>query len=213
MTCYCEFCDPALDREQVTRVARAAIRVDSMADVKMARRLADELETGNGSVSIPDAVRLLEILNEVSTGARLLPAMVRIYRHPDPYLRSKTVLFVGRANRSGRWASDRQSDTDPRIRANAIEGLWGVETSAAREMLQAAAQDSNNRVAGNALLGLYQLGETTSIVAVLQMAQHGSAVFRSTAAWMMGQTGDPRFKEALAGSLRATRTQPCGDGC
>jgi hypothetical protein len=194
-------CDPTLDRAQVIRVARAAMRVDSMADVKIVRRLADELETGNAALSIPDAVRLLDILNEVSTGARLLPAMVRIFRHPDPYLRSKAVLFVGRANRSGRWASDRQSDTDPRIRANAIEGLWGVESSAAREMLQAAAQDSNNRVAGNALLGLYQLGDTGSIISVLQMAENASAVFRATAAWVMGQTGDPRFKDALAGML------------
>ena len=194
-------CDPALEREQVTRVARAAVRVDSMADVKMARRLADDLEAGTGSVSMPHAVRLLDVLNDVSNGSRLLPSMVRIFRHPDPYLRSKAVLFVGRANRSGRWASDRQNDTDPRIRANAIEGLWGVESSAAREMLQSAAQDSNNRVAGNALLGLYRLGETTSIPALLAMREHKSAVFRATAAWVMGQTGDPRFKDVLAGML------------
>ena len=34
------------------------------------------------------------------------------------------------------------------------------------------------------------------------MARHDSALFRATAAWVMGETGDPRFTEAVAGLLR-----------
>ena len=36
------------------------------------------------------------------------------------------------------------------------------------------------------------------------MARHDSALFRATAAWVMGETGDPRFTEILAGLLRET---------
>ena len=195
-------CDPALDREQVTRISRAAMRADSVADVKIAQKLVDSFEADIETLSLLHAVRLMDVLSEVSTGARLLPSMLRMLRHPNPYLRSKAALLVGRAKRSGWWASDRQNDADPRIRANAIEGLWGVGSSAARELLQSAASDNNNRVAGNAILGLYRLGETSAIADILAMARHESPVFRATAAWVMGQTGDPRFKDALAGLLR-----------
>jgi HEAT repeat protein len=52
-------------------------------------------------------------------------------------------------------------------------------------------------VAGNALLALHRLGETASVAALLKMAAHASPMFRATAAWVMGQTQDARFLQAL----------------
>ena len=194
-------CDRAMTREQALSLARAAIRVDSAADVNLARRLADRV-TGDGSIKPEDTGRLLEILGEISGGTRILPSLMRVMRHSDARLRSKVVLIVGRGIRSVTWAQRRLSEDDPRIRANAVEAIWGLDTAAARELLHFAALDPHNRVAGNALLGLYLLGDCSTISEILKMATHESSLFRSTAAWIMGETGDPRFTEALAGLIK-----------
>ena len=91
----------------------------------------------------------------------------------------------------------RLGESDPRVRANAIESLWGVDTPEARALLSFAASDANNRAVGNALLGLYYLGEASMLADVVKLAGHESALFRTSAAWVMGETGDPRFTEAL----------------
>jgi hypothetical protein len=117
-------------------------------------------------------------------------------------VRSKAVLMIGRGSRSTKWVRHRLEDSDPRIRANAIEGLWGVDTEEARELLEALVHDSNNRVAGNAILGLYRLGDSSMIPELMSLARHESAMFRATAAWVMGESGDPRFTEVLAALMR-----------
>jgi len=68
-------------------------------------------------------------------------------------------------------------------------------------LLQFAASDGNNRVAGNALLGLYWLGDSAVISELVKMAGHAAGSFRLSAAWAMGETGDPRFSEVLGRML------------
>jgi hypothetical protein len=57
-------------------------------------------------------------------------------------------------------------------------------------------------VAGNALLGLYRLGDVAAVAGLFQMAANDSELFRVSGAWAMGETGDPRFAEVLARMLR-----------
>jgi hypothetical protein len=199
-------CDPALSREQAVALARAAVQVDSMADVTLAKRMAESAVSGGSSVHMADVPRLMEILGEISDGTRILPSLMRLLRHSNPHLRSKAVLMIGRGSRSVKWVRKRLAEPDPRVRANAIEALWGVDTEEARGLLHFAMYDKNNRVAGNALIGLYWLGDCTMIPDTLKMASHESSLFRSTAAWVMGETGDPRFTEVLAGMLREPNT-------
>ena len=194
-------CDPAFTREQAIELARAAARVDPMTDVGLARRLADSATAPDSAMSADRAGRAMELLAEISDGTRILPSLMRLMRHSNPYVRSKAVKLVGRGG-SVKWVRGRLAESDPRIRANAIEALWGVDNEEARELLLAATRDGNNRVAGNALLALYRLGDCSMIPEILKMADHGSALFRSTAAWVMGETGDERFTEVLAKLLR-----------
>ena len=195
-------CDRALSREQAVALARAALQADSMAGVTLAKRLSESAVSGGSPIHMADAPRLLEILGEVSGGARLLPEIRRLLRHSNPYLRSKAVLMVGRDSPCVKWVQERLSEPDPRVRANAIEALWGVDTEEARGLLRFAMYDKHNRVQGNALIGLYWLGDCSVIPDVLKMAGHESSLSRATAAWVMGETGDPRFTEVLAGMLR-----------
>ena len=115
----------------------------------------------------------------------------------DLCLRSKAAKMIGRGTRSVKWVMGRLSEADPRVRANAVESLWGLETPEARALLNFATSDADNRVVGNALLGLYHLGESSVLAEVIKLASHDSAPFRASAAWVMGESADPRFSQAL----------------
>jgi HEAT repeat protein len=193
-------CDPALSREQAMAVARAASRIDCMTDVVLAKFLADR-ETSDHAVRPAELMRLMEIMVEVSNFARILPVLKRMSRHPNPQIRSKAVLMIGRGNPTSGWLQNRFAESDPRIRANTVEALWGVDTEDARGLLLAAARDDNNRVVGNALLALHRLGESSAEPQLRKMAESESAAFRATCAWVIGEIADPRFASVLAGLL------------
>jgi hypothetical protein len=197
-------CDASLSKEQALTLARAAGRIDSLTDVSLAKSLADSSGEGDPRVSARDAGRLMEVLSEISDGTRILPSLMRMLRHPNAHVRSKAVKMIGRGSRSVRWVQGRLAESDPRVRANAVEALWGVDTEEARSLLLNATRDGNNRVAGNALVALYRIGDNSVIPELLKMAEHESALFRSTAAWVMGESGDARFTETLAGLMRDT---------
>ncbi|HTX33420.1 MAG TPA: HEAT repeat domain-containing protein [Bryobacteraceae bacterium] len=190
-------CDPSLDREQAVALARGALRVDSMADITLAKALVHRNEE-----TVAHPARLMDILDAISSGPRILPSLLRLLHHDDPHIRSKAVLMIGRGSRGVRWVERRLADPDPRVRANAIESMWGLNRPEAHSLLQKALRDPNNRVAANAVLGLYLLGDCASIPELLKMGENHAPPWRSTAAWAMGETADPRFLIAIAERLR-----------
>ncbi|HUA59682.1 MAG TPA: HEAT repeat domain-containing protein [Verrucomicrobiae bacterium] len=189
-------CDPALNRQQMRAAARVAQEIDPSIDLAVAR-LADSLTSQGGKTSLETASRLLEALEQITDSRRCLTSLLRLLKHTNPQLRSKAVKLLGRGNRSARWVAGRLAEADPRVRANAIESLDGVDTPEARELLRSCLHDPDNRVVGNGLLALYRLGDTSVLPDFYRIAAHDSPRFRRTAAWAMGQTGDPRFTEAL----------------
>ena len=189
-------CSPELSREEALSLGRAARRVDPMVEVALARTLADSA-VGGGAVQVADPARLMDILCEIADAGRIMPSLMRLMRHPNTHLRSRAVKLIGRGSHSTKWVMGRLSESDPRVRANAVESMWGVDTPEARTLLRFAISDANNRVVGNALLGLYHLGESSVLADVINLTAHESALFRASAAWVMGETGDPRFTEAL----------------
>ncbi len=189
-------CNPDLSKEEALSLGRAARRVDPMTDVTLSRSLA-ESGAGGGTVHIADPARLMDILCEIADPGHIMPSLMRMMRHPNTYLRSKAVKMIGRGSLSAKWVMGRLSESDPRVRANAVESLWGVDTPEARTLLSFAVNDSNNRVVGNALLGLYYLGDSPVLADVVKLAGAESPLFRASAAWVMGEAGDPRFTEAL----------------
>jgi len=189
-------CDSALDLERATELARQANRFDSTVPIELARRLADA-SSASGACAAGMAGRLLEILDEIADGKRILPSLMRILRSDNPYLRSKAVLMIGRSGQSVAWIEKRLQEADTRVRANAIEAMWGMDTAEVRQLLKWAIRDSNNRVVGNALVGLYRLGEISPLAELVKRATVDSPAMRRTAAWAMGEIGDPRFSGVL----------------
>ena len=140
-------CDAALNRDQAMAVAREAVRFDPLADALLARFLA-ESAVGQGE-EVRDPARLMEILSEIGDASRVLPSLMRLLRHPNPYLRSKVVKMIGRGSRSVKWVKGKLNESDPRVRANAVEALWGVDTPEARALLHFARNDAHNAKSGS----------------------------------------------------------------
>lgn len=90
-----------------------------------------------------------------------------------------------------------RQDSDPRVRADAVEGLWGQRTDFALGEFRRAAEDSHHRVAACGWVGLHMAGAPDAAQGLLAMAAHPDAKFRAAAAWAMGRTGDPQFRPAL----------------
>src|SRR5208283_3860783 len=166
-------CEASLPVEKAAAAVRIAIQFDSMVETSLARHVAEGVTAGTHPLLAANASRLLDILSRISDGTRSLPSLSRLLH-----------------------------STDVGLRANAIEGLWGVEAEEARELMLASLRDGNNRVVGNALYGLYSMGESACLAETVKLAAHPAAFSRATAAWVMGETGDSRFRMAVAQLLR-----------
>ncbi|MGH9719274.1 MAG: HEAT repeat domain-containing protein [Bryobacteraceae bacterium] len=170
-------------------VALAAIRLDP----GLIDRLALGLEKPD--LSIPARERLLAILAAAEPG-RLSPAL------SDARLRSKVALLIGKMKQDTEWLRVCMTERNPRVRANAIESIWGAFSESSLELFRRATRDSAPRVAGNAAYGLYLAKDGSGIRTLLEMAARLENPSKSTAAWVMGQTGDPRFLSVLEPMLR-----------
>jgi HEAT repeat protein len=143
----------------------------------------------------------LDILDTVSERDRLVLNVLRLLKHDNPKLRSKAALFIARRRPYLRWVTDLSREPDARVRANTLESLFEIQEDFIAPLFRQHLTDDNNRVAGNAVLGLYRLGDTSAIQFLERMAKDERPNFRNTGAWVMGQTGDPRFSSTLAGQL------------
>jgi len=186
-------------RESLLGLIRGLMQCDPSFDLKLLDVLKDP--RARALFDGAQAARAIDILDRVSDGLRLLPVMRQILEDPDPRIQSKAAIFIGRRTQNADWAQQQLRDADSRVRANVIEVLDEALSPAAKQLVWNAAVDSNNRVMGNALLGLYRMGDTASLPLIFQMAKRQEYEFRSTAAWVMGSTGDARFAAALASLL------------
>jgi HEAT repeat protein len=193
-----QLCDPnLLDKEASIDLAQLIAGIEPGLDGKLVRLLpARGADTSDPAKTLA-AERVLELLEAISVSNRVVPMLAHLVHHPNGRLRAKVSLLISRWTRNVRAAEDRLDEKDARVRANAVEALWGDKTNRATAVLWRALNDVNNRVVGNALFGLYKLGEQSVIPQIVSMATHETPIFRATAAWTMGQTCDPQFLPLL----------------
>jgi hypothetical protein len=195
------FLSDQFDRSRLLEVCRCLKEIDDLLDVRLARLVPGRHENAHGLA--PEVVlRLLDILHVISSGPRLLQTVVHLARHPDERVASKAAMLIGRRLRNHNWVLSQFESQDPRIRANVVEGLWGVDTPFARKWLWDALKDENCRVVGNALMALHLLREPAADSLVEQMLGDARAQFRRTAAWLMGRIAKPEFEECLRQAAR-----------
>jgi hypothetical protein len=141
-------------------------------------------------------LRCLDILSRTANCKLLRMPLSRLANHSNPQVRSKAMGMLARGQSAG-WYRQHLARLEPRGRANAIESSFECLSPAMAMVYWKYIHDSDNRVAGNALLGMYKLDDCRAIPGIFSMAENPSARFQATSAWVMGQTADPRFLDAL----------------
>ena len=177
---------------------------DPMLDIKL---LHMGFPTDGGAVCDIDIIRARRVLSLVSglpAHRHILFPLVSLLRSPDPQVRSKAATLYGRTSRNAEWVRSRLAEADPRVRANAVESLWGEDSDAARAVLKEASRDRHHRVAANAWIGLNQTNARDAVANLKKMADGEDPLARAAAAFAMGRTGHAEFKPLLEKMLKDT---------
>ncbi len=169
---------------------------DSLLDVKLARLMPGRRSDAH-RLPTDLILRILDVLDEISPGPRLLMIIGHLTQHPDRHIASKAALLVGRRLQSREWVERHLASTDPRVRANVAEALWGIDSALAAHTLRKCLHDENNRVQGNAIIGLHRLGDRNVRWRIRHLAKDKRPEFRRTAAWVIGTLDSLEYKPLL----------------
>jgi HEAT repeat protein len=189
-------CDPEKHTlDQSHDLVRRTHKVDSLAVLKLADILAQPASSTDAEARF--AARVFAVLKE-SPPPVALPALRQLSRCPNARVRSKAVLLMGRIYQNPKFVDRGALEQDPRVAANAVESLWGLTDSSAREAFVSAALDPHHRVSANGIVGLYLMGDECSIPFLFNLSTSEKSLARAAAAWAMGRLEDPRFLPRLA---------------
>jgi HEAT repeat protein len=101
------------------------------------------------------------------------------------------------------------SDTDNRVRANAVECILGLKDQ--REFLdrliEMARNDRNNRVRANAAMVVAKYNPEIAADVAEQMIQSSDVLMRSSGAWLMGLIKSKKFNNQLLELLRTEKEE------
>lgn len=160
-------------------------------------------------------LRILQMVSNDEQGMPLVPWLRELVEQDDARLASKAAKILSRLTRNPMAVHRFLHASDARVRANAVEGLWGGNIETTRRLLHIAASDIHHRVVANALVELYRHGDPMARPRIEELAGHADSRFRAAIAWAIGEIGSlellpvlqPLERDTvLAVRLRAGRT-------
>jgi HEAT repeat protein len=184
--------------EQATAIARRLHKVSPEITYGLTRRVPrEDRPLKPDALCCSRALRAVEILNDLQDPVAI-PLLRQLVRSSDVAVSSKAALALGRGLHNVDWARDvMRETTDARIRANVLEALWGEQSDGARALFQEYSRDQSNRVAGNAVVGMYLLKAPEAAELLEGLARAASVEYRKTAAWVIGRLADLMFLPLL----------------
>ena len=190
-------------RREALTLTKHLMNVDTSFDIRFARQLPARNGTTSDTIDGPAAVKALDILDEISPGQRIVPILSHLTKHPDARISAKATLLIGKRVQNLAFATRvLTEETDPRIRANAVESVWGNDSSPVQKLFWECVGDRHNRVVGNGMVGLYLAGDEKVISVVSRLAYDYKAEIRMTSAWTMGRFGNSDFVPTLSPLLK-----------
>ena len=193
-----------LSLDEAARLVRLSSKNDASFQVHLLASVKGEIDKSGSTIPNREFIRLLEILAKSVDLERLGGMLASLCEHPDDRLRSKVALLSGSLVRHLPKRMDLLKDIDPRVRANAVESLWGRRDAESIQILKDASVDAHHRIAANGLLGLYLAGEVCSIRGILKLSRDADLSRQLAGIWVLGQTKDPRFHTVIRENLSVT---------
>lgn len=181
---------------KLVRICQSLAAVDNRLDIRLAHLLPGRAEDLHG-LEVERLTRILDVLNEISVGPRLIFLISHLTAHPHPDVAERATLLIGRRIRNFGWMKRRLESGGPEIRTGVVQGLWGIDTPEARRTMRTCLKDTSERVAGSAVFGLHLLKEADVPDLVDRMLADERPAFRATAAWLAGQIGGPAVTAVL----------------
>jgi hypothetical protein len=181
---------------KLLQICRDFSAIDTRLDIRLANLLPGRREDPCG-LGAEVVARILEVLNDISIGPRLILPLSHLTDHPNAGVAEKATLLIGRRICNFGWLQRRLESGGPGIRAGVLQGLWGSDTPQARVAMRKCLQDTSERVVGNAVFGLHLLREADSVKLVENMMADVRPAFRATAAYLAGQIGTPEVMALL----------------
>ena len=183
--------------QKLLQICRNLAAMDSNLDIRLANLLPGRREDPCGlSPSVVE--RILEVLNDISVGPRLILPLGHLTSHSDPGVAEKATILIGRRICNFGWLQRRLETAGPGVRAGLLQGLWGRNTLQARVTMRKYLQDTSERVVGNAVFGLHLLHEADSVELLKRMMADQRPAFRATAAYLAGQIASPEARSLLS---------------
>ncbi len=177
-------CDPA-EMTLGAAVAKTLLQARTQCDVVDTLISRLKLESSSGTVD-----RLLELIGAVTPIDRIAEVLDPYLKSDNSRIRSKALKLFACATGDAQWAMQFLGHSDPRFTANVVEALWGTKsTPELKELFWAACDSPNGRVAGNAIVGLFHLGDPRAIDVLRRLCHDESASVRASAAWVIGTVG------------------------
>jgi HEAT repeats len=180
------------DLAEASELARLALKKDAHFDEQLV-----EFVKQNSGGTPEQMIRILDVLQNVCPDQRLFRHLCG-FKSTEPRVRSKVALIMGRLVHDTDWLRWQLADSEPRVRANAVEG-WRGWSAEARSVLLEASRDPHHRVAANAALSLHTVGDPAGGALLFSMLRHTDEMFRRAALWAIGVSRDGRFTAAVAG--------------
>ena len=171
--------------------------IEPLLDVHLVRHVVSTRRVKLSAIKNADALHALELVDAISDCSRLGSYLIQFLNHPNEKVRSKAALMLGRSNWNLTRLESLLASDDSRLRANAVESLWGHRHGDVRKILWNATEDPSGRVVINALLGLCLARDREAHALLAELAKASDPALRSGAAWAMGESGDQEFGEAL----------------
>ncbi len=181
---------------KLIQICRDLAAVDTRLDIRLARLLPGRLEDRYGLESEVVA-RILDLLNEISIGPRLILLLSHLTSHPHPRVAESATVLMGRRVCNSGWTRRRLETGGPEVRAGVVQGLWGRNTPEARITMRRCLDDASERVVGNAVFGLHLLQEADVPELMERLMADERPPFRATAARLAGQMGTADFTGLL----------------
>jgi HEAT repeat protein len=176
--------------EECLRAARTLAQSDTWSIASLIRA-ADERTDSKATM------RALEIVDGLGQAGVAAQWIRRLTADSDPNVRSKAVKILSTLHVNLSLIEKQLESKDPRVRANAVEGLWGENSLRHTRLLERAAKDPHHRVAANGLYGLYVAKIEGTAGRMIRMANSSSPDLRAAIAWAMGRTGSHEFTSEL----------------